>query len=169
MFSVLQIKTHILFAQALFPRILLDLPQWIRRYIPWILLQILWLPRSFLFLFSFQRLVFEFQLSLCKNASVFFQYIFFLSLLYYSVDAEDSKHWLVGSSKTANLQFRCVALSSPPVNSPGAELHMTYKTVQAETKLLCAVLNAHGMREVSTPRRLQLCCSELSPGTIMSV
>lgn len=52
-------------------------------------------------------------------------------------------------SRSAVLQFRCSALSKAPVNPPGDVLHMTYKTVQAETKLLAAVLNAHGLREVS--------------------
>ncbi|KAJ8873878.1 hypothetical protein PR048_024714 [Dryococelus australis] len=60
--------------------------------------------------------------------------------------------WIVGGSlgsKNTYLQFRCLALSNPPVCSPAHELHMTYKTIQAETKLLAAVLGAHGITEVS--------------------
>jgi len=52
-------------------------------------------------------------------------------------------------SRNAVLRFRCGALSDPPVDPPANELHMTYKTIQAETKLLSAVLHSHGMREVS--------------------
>jgi hypothetical protein len=54
----------------------------------------------------------------------------------------------LGSRNTV-LRFRCNALSDPPVDPPANELHMTYKTIQAETKLLSAVLHSHGMREVS--------------------
>ncbi|XP_049952504.1 tubulin polyglutamylase TTLL5 isoform X2 [Schistocerca serialis cubense] len=61
---------------------------------------------------------------------------------------EECLKWTVGGPKNAVLQFRCCALSNPPVDPPANELHMTYKTVQAETKLLAAILNAHGMREV---------------------
>nr|CAD7437845.1 unnamed protein product [Timema bartmani] len=56
--------------------------------------------------------------------------------------------WVLGSSKGQVLQFRCSALSNPPTNPPASNLHMTYKTIQAETKLLAAVLGAHGLREV---------------------
>jgi len=52
-------------------------------------------------------------------------------------------------SRNAVLRFRCSALSDPPIDPPANELHMTYKTIQAETKLLSAVLHSHGMREVS--------------------
>jgi hypothetical protein len=54
----------------------------------------------------------------------------------------------LGSRNTV-LRFQCSALSDPPVDPPANELHMTYKTIQAETKLLSAVLQSHGMREVS--------------------
>lgn len=60
--------------------------------------------------------------------------------------------WTVGGpigSRGAVLQFLCSALSKPPQNPPADVLHMTYKTHQAETKLLSALLNAHGFREVS--------------------
>lgn len=63
-----------------------------------------------------------------------------------------SNPWVTGGaigSKSCVLQFRCGALSKAPVAPPGEVLHMTYKTYQAETKLLNAVLNAHGLREVS--------------------
>ncbi|XP_066994738.1 tubulin polyglutamylase TTLL5 [Anabrus simplex] len=63
----------------------------------------------------------------------------------------DDRPWITGGplgSKNAVLVFRCSALSNPPSDPPANELHMTYKTIQAETKLLAAVLGAHGMREV---------------------
>ncbi|XP_063231259.1 tubulin polyglutamylase TTLL5 [Bacillus rossius redtenbacheri] len=69
-----------------------------------------------------------------------------------STSKEDSlASWVVGGSlgsKSTYLQFRCLALSAPPACPPAHELHMTYKTIQAETKLLAAVLCAHGMTEV---------------------
>lgn len=61
--------------------------------------------------------------------------------------------WVTGGSiggRSCVLQFRCGALSKAPVAPPGDVLHMTYKTYQAETKLLAAVLSAHGLREVGT-------------------
>lgn len=64
---------------------------------------------------------------------------------------EKEHQWTIGGpvgSRTAVLLFRCSALSHPPAAPPGELLHMTYKTHQAETKLLTAVLTAHGLREV---------------------
>ncbi|PSN31902.1 hypothetical protein C0J52_21196 [Blattella germanica] len=64
---------------------------------------------------------------------------------------ENPESWLIGGpmgSRNAVLRFRCSALSDPPAEPPANELHMTYKTIQAETKLLAAVLHSHGMREV---------------------
>ncbi|KAF4525873.1 hypothetical protein B566_EDAN015976 [Ephemera danica] len=67
-------------------------------------------------------------------------------------DNGDRESWLVGGQlggKNTFLQFRCSALADQPENPPAYTLHMTYKTIQAETKLISAVLHAHGMREVS--------------------
>jgi hypothetical protein len=70
-----------------------------------------------------------------------------------SLNSEDPDEcWIIGGplgARNTVLRFRCSALSDPPVHPPAHELHMTYKTIQAETKLLSAVLCSHGMREVS--------------------
>ncbi|XP_059471433.1 tubulin polyglutamylase TTLL5-like isoform X1 [Neocloeon triangulifer] len=50
--------------------------------------------------------------------------------------------------KNTFLKFRCGVLAERPDNPPAYALHMTYKTIQAETKLISALLHAHGMREV---------------------
>uniref|UniRef100_A0A1B6EGR2 Tubulin--tyrosine ligase-like protein 5 n=1 Tax=Clastoptera arizonana TaxID=38151 RepID=A0A1B6EGR2_9HEMI len=60
--------------------------------------------------------------------------------------------WIVGGpigNKSAVLLFRCSAFCQAPISPPGELLHMTFKTQQAETKLLTAILTAHGFREVS--------------------
>jgi hypothetical protein len=66
--------------------------------------------------------------------------------------AASDDYWVIGGplgARNTMLRFRCSALSDPPVHPPAHELHMTYRTIQAETKLLSAVLHSHGMREVS--------------------
>ncbi|EEB14625.1 hypothetical protein Phum_PHUM313710 [Pediculus humanus corporis] len=55
--------------------------------------------------------------------------------------------WTVGSGKNTYLWFHCAALVNPPLKPPAASVHMTYKFLQAETKLLSALLQNHGMRE----------------------
>ncbi|CAB3371928.1 Hypothetical predicted protein [Cloeon dipterum] len=70
---------------------------------------------------------------------------------------------LVGGSlggKNTFLKFRCSVLAERPDNPPAYALHMTYKTIQAETKLLSALLHAHGMREVRLRNLINL---ELAP------
>ncbi|PNF30209.1 hypothetical protein B7P43_G08430, partial [Cryptotermes secundus] len=65
--------------------------------------------------------------------------------------AASHDYWVMGGplgARNTVLRFRCSALSDPPVHPPAHELHMTYRTIQAETKLLSAVLHSHGMREV---------------------
>jgi len=57
--------------------------------------------------------------------------------------------WLVGTGKNKCLWFHCAALATPPQDAPAAGLHMTYKFMQAETKLLSALLHNHGLREVT--------------------
>ncbi|KAJ4437027.1 hypothetical protein ANN_17160 [Periplaneta americana] len=67
-----------------------------------------------------------------------------------SSNSTDDDSWMIGGllgSRNTVLRFRCSALSDPPMDPPANELHMTYKTIQAETKLLSAVLHSHGMRE----------------------
>ena len=75
---------------------------------------------------------------------------FFISGSCSNAPEEGPETWMVGSARGAVLKFHCSALSDPPSDPPANELHMTYKTIQAETKLLAKVLNAHGMREVSS-------------------
>lgn len=56
--------------------------------------------------------------------------------------------WTVGNGKTTFLWFHCAALANPPSEPPAAAVHMTYKFLQAETKLVSALLHSHGLREV---------------------
>ncbi|KAI5706232.1 hypothetical protein M8J76_012065 [Diaphorina citri] len=64
-----------------------------------------------------------------------------------SSSKENEDPWLIGLAKNAVLHVKCSALEENPENPPAHRLHMTYKTHQAETKLLNALLTAHGMRE----------------------
>lgn len=66
-------------------------------------------------------------------------------------EATGEHKWTIGGppgSRGAVLVFRSSALGKPPVVPPGDLLHMTYKTQQTETKLLTAMLAAHGFKEV---------------------
>lgn len=62
---------------------------------------------------------------------------------------ENEDPWLLGLARNAVLHIKYSALEESPENPPAHRLHMTYKTHQAETKLLNALLTAHGLREVS--------------------
>lgn len=61
---------------------------------------------------------------------------------------ENEDPWLIGVGRNAVLHIKCSAMEEAPENPPAHRLHMTYKTHQAETKLLNVLLSAHGMREV---------------------
>lgn len=64
--------------------------------------------------------------------------------------------WLIGGtlgSRNSTLVFRSSALAGASVESirskPAHKLHITYKVMQAETKLLAKLLDCHGVSEVS--------------------
>lgn len=64
--------------------------------------------------------------------------------------------WLLGGtlgSRNAILVFRSSALANNSdlfiQSKPGYKLHITYKVLQAESKLLAKLLDCHGIREVS--------------------
>ncbi|XP_063992040.1 tubulin polyglutamylase TTLL5 isoform X2 [Diachasmimorpha longicaudata] len=60
--------------------------------------------------------------------------------------------WLVNGpsgSKAPVLRFKCSALATPPEDPPAKQLHMTYKIIQADTKLMTLLLQCHGLTEVS--------------------
>lgn len=64
--------------------------------------------------------------------------------------------WLLGGtlgSKNAILVFRASALANSSEryihSKPAHKLHITYKVLQAETKLLSKLLDCHGITEVS--------------------
>ncbi|XP_008555252.1 tubulin polyglutamylase TTLL5 [Microplitis demolitor] len=60
--------------------------------------------------------------------------------------------WLVNGptgSKWPILRLKCSALSTPPEDPPAKQLHMTYKIIQADTKLISLLLQSHGLTEVS--------------------
>nr|XP_018905495.1 PREDICTED: tubulin polyglutamylase TTLL5-like isoform X2 [Bemisia tabaci] len=59
------------------------------------------------------------------------------------------EEWTAGTSRNTVLKFRRSALSKPPPETPANILHMTFKTQQAETKLLIALLHSHGLQEVA--------------------
>lgn len=55
--------------------------------------------------------------------------------------------WIIGNGRIRVLKFSCNSVSMKST-LPAEKLHMTYKTIQAETKLLNALLVAHGFHEV---------------------
>ncbi|XP_043271937.1 tubulin polyglutamylase TTLL5 [Venturia canescens] len=70
-----------------------------------------------------------------------------------STSSENAKgnEWLINGpagSKISVLKFKCSALATPPENPPAKQLYMTYKTFQADTKLISLLLQAHGFTEV---------------------
>ncbi|KAF7991613.1 hypothetical protein HCN44_008984 [Aphidius gifuensis] len=67
-------------------------------------------------------------------------------------DNPKKNEWLINGpsgSKAPVLRFKCSALSTPPEDSPAKQLHMTYKIIQADTKLISLLLQSHGLTEVS--------------------
>ncbi|KAK0182095.1 hypothetical protein PV327_000264 [Microctonus hyperodae] len=64
----------------------------------------------------------------------------------------NDNEWLVNGytgSKLSVLRFKCSALATPPDDPPAKQLHMTYKIIQADTKLMSLLLQSHGLTEVS--------------------
>lgn len=61
----------------------------------------------------------------------------------------ENDNWVIGIGRNRILKFSCNAISNSSSTLPAGKLHMTFKTVQAETKLLYALLVAHGFHEVS--------------------
>ncbi|XP_034941012.1 tubulin polyglutamylase TTLL5 [Chelonus insularis] len=64
----------------------------------------------------------------------------------------EDNEWLISGptgSKLPLLRFKCSALSTSPDNPPAKQLHMTYKIIQADTKLISLLLHSHGLTEVS--------------------
>lgn len=72
------------------------------------------------------------------------------------LSSNHQSNWITGGtfgSRSAVLLFKSSALASPTEASihekPGHKLHITYKVLQAETKLLSKLLECHGVREVA--------------------
>ncbi|KAJ8962622.1 hypothetical protein NQ318_001015 [Aromia moschata] len=90
-----------------------------------------------------------------------------------------SDTWLIGGplgSRSAILLFRSSALANASELSiqekPGYKLHVTYKVLQAETKLLAKLLDCHGITEVapnSSDFNLLWTGSHPKPGTFRSL
>ncbi|XP_066146909.1 tubulin polyglutamylase TTLL5 isoform X1 [Euwallacea fornicatus] len=90
-----------------------------------------------------------------------------------------SDQWLLGGplgSRNAILVFKSSALANSTTASkqdkPGHKLHVTYKVLQAETKLLSKLLDCHGIAEVasnSTNFNLLWTGSQPKPGTLRSL
>lgn len=62
---------------------------------------------------------------------------------------ETEESWLTGTGRYCVLKFSCSVISKSVPSLPAHRLHITYKTIQAETKLLNILLNSHGVKEVS--------------------
>ncbi|CAG9765622.1 unnamed protein product [Ceutorhynchus assimilis] len=90
-----------------------------------------------------------------------------------------SNQWLIGGalgSRTATLVFKSSALANTTIkeiqDKPGHKLHVTYKVLQAETKLLTKLLDCHGITEVapnSSDFNLLWTCYHPKPGTLRSL
>ncbi|KAH1015348.1 hypothetical protein HUJ05_013087 [Dendroctonus ponderosae] len=90
-----------------------------------------------------------------------------------------SDQWLLGGqlgSRNAILVFKSSALANPTTRSnqdkPGHKLHVTYKVLQAETKLLSKLLDCHGITEVppnSSDFNLLWTGSHPKPGTLRTL
>jgi len=65
-------------------------------------------------------------------------------------NAEEKDEWIIGAGRNRVLKFSCDVVSRSNETLPAEKLHMTFRIVQAENKLLNALLVAHGFREVST-------------------
>lgn len=65
-------------------------------------------------------------------------------------NSEEDDEWTIGIGRNRVLKFSCDAVSRSNESLPAEKLHMTFRTVQAENKLLNALLLAHGFREVCT-------------------
>lgn len=85
--------------------------------------------------------------------------------------------WLIGGNlggKNTVLVFRSTALAMATTDmiqsKPAFKLHITYKVIQAETKLLAKLLDCHGVSETSTPEfNLLWTGSHPKPGTFRSL
>ncbi|XP_050312018.1 tubulin polyglutamylase TTLL5 isoform X2 [Anthonomus grandis grandis] len=90
-----------------------------------------------------------------------------------------SDQWLLGGplgSRNAILVFRSCALADPnsptDKDKPAKKLHVTYKVLQAETKLLSKLLDCHGVTEVapnSSDFNLLWTGSHPKPGTLRAL
>lgn len=63
-------------------------------------------------------------------------------------DKQEGDEWVIGSGRNRVLRFTCNALSCPTSSLPAEKLHMTFKSLQAEIKLLSFLLMSHGFHEV---------------------
>lgn len=64
-------------------------------------------------------------------------------------DKQEGDEWVIGSGRNRVLRFTCDALSCLASSLPALKLYLTFKSVQAETKLLSFLLVSHGFHEVS--------------------
>lgn len=68
---------------------------------------------------------------------------------------KENEEWIFGSGRNCVLRFTCNVLSNPTATMPAVRLHMAFKSMQAETKLLSFLLLSHGFHEVSVTKILQ--------------
>lgn len=69
-------------------------------------------------------------------------------MYHFVFSSSENLQWTVGTGRNTFLWFHCAALANPPEDPPAGAVHMTYKFMQAETRLLSALLHNHGLREV---------------------
>ncbi|KAK7605215.1 hypothetical protein V9T40_007073 [Parthenolecanium corni] len=64
-------------------------------------------------------------------------------------DKQECDEWVIGSGRNRVLRFTCDALSCLASSLPALKLYLTFKSVQAETKLLSFLLIvSHGFNEM---------------------
>lgn len=98
---------------------------------------------------QFQEFIFKSGKQLFWSLIVHFYLNFdFKSDLFPLFSSSENLSWTVGSGRNTFLWFHCAALANPPSEPPAGAVHMTYKFMQAETRLLSALLINHGLREV---------------------
>lgn len=96
----------------------------------------------------FQEYIFKSARKMLWIPHCSFKILFCKNDLFSIFSSSENLSWTVGSGRNTFLWFHCAALANPPSEPPAGAVHMTYKFMQAETRLLSALLINHGLREV---------------------
>ena len=57
-------------------------------------------------------------------------------------------HYFLSGKKLPIVIFNCTALAQPQTLAAGQKYHLTFKTVNADAKLISQICHAHGLHEV---------------------